>query len=991
MSSATTNRPSGAMTAAARPTRFGDLNSTPSSRHNSEHRVSQSSTLGPTFVNGTAWQASSGIWGSNAAIGSGFSNNIRDASRTRGRPALGREDFVVADVNPTADKDGLPEVPTGSGALAASSEAEHPWGSSRPWNHPDTTSPTLQSSHSGSTSPARVRNSISGASSQTLLEIQNQYASQSRPPIGHGQASSFSRSQPKGGSLDPSSAVKFAQRLSFGFNDDKENSGQTENSYEVDLLSSRPFNPRPDGTASQNGGLLRIGGAASRDSSMPPSRASDSGMNGSMPIGGLTFGNHNAHFGSMSHHTPSSSIHSQRPSISGLSSNFPIQPNGQKYNDLANNSAQEAELREKFTKFGFHDNSERRVSTQMDNGIDPSYSPGHSTLPHANQLNGGSPMWTDVSGGMKTFNNYDNLSAQAFADQVNFNNKPLRFGDPGSVSPATSDYRRVMHSPKFYSVAGTPPGGSEQIYRPSSRDPRMSQGPNELDRRLQNLQLAQQQSLLYANNFPSQYPPPHLFDYSTLPNFRSQNIPYGYGGSVPPFTPMQFIPARPARDADVGLGVRSLLLEEFRSNSKSTKRYELKDIYNHIVEFSGDQHGSRFIQQKLETANSDEKDQVFREIQPNALQLMTDVFGNYVIQKLFEHGNQVQKRVLAEQMRNHVNDLSLQPYGCRVVQKALEHVLADQQAELVKELQLDILKCVKDQHGNHVVQKAIERVPTEHIQFIMDAFKGQVHTLATHPYGCRVIQRMLEYCSPKDQAAVLEELHQCASMLITDQYGNYVTQHVIQHGKPEDRAKIISIVTTQLLALSKHKFASNVVEKSIQFGTDEQRRAIVAQLTTLHSDGSSPLQLLMKDQYGNYVIQKLLAQLKGADRDAFIEEIKPQLSALKKYSYGKQIAAMEKVIYAGQPYNNQQSQSSTSTSTSTTVPSTQTQTMPIEISTPSLTNGENTPQSSSLPSTNVSTMDGPTDVGGRLKLETTEDTIGGVDEKSRPDILVTSS
>ena len=154
---------------------------------------------------------------------------------------------------------------------------------------------------------------------------------------------------------------------------------------------------------------------------------------------------------------------------------------------------------------------------------------------------------------------------------------------------------------------------------------------------------------------------------------------------MPPYPPTQIIPTRPAKDQDVGVGVRSVLLEEFRSNSKSNKRYELKvsctgvilplaltnvqDIYNHVVEFSGDQHGSRFIQQKLETANSDEKEQLFREIQPNALQLMTDVFGNYVIQKLFEHGNQVQKRVLAEQMKNHVMELSMQMYGCRVVQK----------------------------------------------------------------------------------------------------------------------------------------------------------------------------------------------------------------------------------------------------------------------------------------------------------------------------------
>lgn len=194
--------------------------------------------------------------------------------------------------------------------------------------------------------------------------------------------------------------------------------------------------------------------------------------------------------------------------------------------------------------------------------------------------------------------------------------------------------------------------------------------------------------------------------------------------------------------------IRSPLLEEFRNNKN--KKFGLRDIIHHVVEFSGDQHGSRFIQQKLETASSDDKQFVFDEILPNCLQLMTDVFGNYVIQKLFEHGNQAQKTVLAKQMEGHILSLSLQMYGCRVVQKALEYVLTDQQAVLIRELDGCVLKCVKDQNGNHVVQKAIERVPSQHIQFIIDTFYGQVYHLATHPYGCRVIQRMFEHC-PEDQ------------------------------------------------------------------------------------------------------------------------------------------------------------------------------------------------------------------------------------------------
>ncbi|KAJ5600288.1 Armadillo-like helical [Penicillium hetheringtonii] len=346
---------------------------------------------------------------------------------------------------------------------------------------------------------------------------------------------------------------------------------------------------------------------------------------------------------------------------------------------------------------------------------------------------------------------------------------------------------------------------------------------------------------------------------------------------------------RAQREHDPAQVVRSPLLEEFRANSKGNKRYELKDIYNHVVEFSGDQHGSRFIQQKLETANSDEKEQVFREIQPNCLQLMTDVFGNYVVQKLFEHGNQTQKKILANQMRGHM-------YGCRVVQKALE-ALTDQQAAMVKELENHVLKCVRDQDGNHVIQKAIERVPSHYVQFIINAFRGQVNRLAAHPYGCRVIQRMLEHCEEVDRESILGELHACTSNLIPDQFGNYVIQHVIENGEEKDRNRMIIIVMSQLLAYSKHKFASNVVEKSIEFGEESQRHHIISTLTSPNERGESPLLGLMRDQYGNYVIQKVLGQLKGAEREALIDQIKPLLSQLKKFSYGKQIVAIEKLIF----------------------------------------------------------------------------------------------
>jgi pumilio RNA-binding family len=53
-----------------------------------------------------------------------------------------------------------------------------------------------------------------------------------------------------------------------------------------------------------------------------------------------------------------------------------------------------------------------------------------------------------------------------------------------------------------------------------------------------------------------------------------------------------------------------------------------------FLNFSADQHGSRFIQQKLENCSAEEKALVFKEVLPHASKLMTDVFGNYLIQKV---------------------------------------------------------------------------------------------------------------------------------------------------------------------------------------------------------------------------------------------------------------------------------------------------------------------------------------------------------------------
>lgn len=60
------------------------------------------------------------------------------------------------------------------------------------------------------------------------------------------------------------------------------------------------------------------------------------------------------------------------------------------------------------------------------------------------------------------------------------------------------------------------------------------------------------------------------------------------------------------------------------------------------------------------------------------------------------------------------------------------------------------------------------------------------------------------------------------------------------------------------------------------------------------------LQAMMKDPYGNYVVQKVLETCDDQSLELILSRIKIHLNALKRYTYGKHIVSrVEKLIATG--------------------------------------------------------------------------------------------
>ena len=365
-----------------------------------------------------------------------------------------------------------------------------------------------------------------------------------------------------------------------------------------------------------------------------------------------------------------------------------------------------------------------------------------------------------------------------------------------------------------------------------------------------------------------------------------------------------------AREAN---GRRRQQQQQHPQQKKTTpdKEYSLRDISGHALEFCRDQYGSRFIQKQLAVASPEDKETLFNEIKDQTLALAGDVFGNYVIQKFFEFGSDEQRTWLVDQFEGKVKQLSTEMYACRVIQTALEYIDTERCVALVSELDGSVLNMIKDQNGNHVIQKAVERIPLSRIPFVLNSIKGHVYNLATHSYGCRVIQRLMEFGTAADQEVILSELSEFIPLLIEDQYGNYVIQYVLEHGSDKGapscmtdmKQQIINIVSKNVVEFSKHKFASNVVEKTVLYGTPDQKQMILSRILprdeehAAHLEDNAPLILMIRDQFANYVVQKLVPATEGEGKRLVVIAIKSYLDKLNKSgsSGNRHLASVEKL------------------------------------------------------------------------------------------------
>ena len=319
----------------------------------------------------------------------------------------------------------------------------------------------------------------------------------------------------------------------------------------------------------------------------------------------------------------------------------------------------------------------------------------------------------------------------------------------------------------------------------------------------------------------------------------------------------------------------------YELNSALTKNEKIDYfIYNKLkgnfVNIIKTHRGSRIFQNYLKNTHSDIIHQIFTEINPSLIELIIDPYANYFCKRFFNFLNQKDRIDFLLSINNSLIKLSINNIGTYPIQGIIEQLISKNEKKIVINSIKDYInELCYDTYGTHVLEKIISCFEEEFTGFIFDFVENNFLNLANHINGICIVKKILSLTHKKDIHKKLKKIiNENALTLIQHIYGNYVIQIVIETWDLNDILEILSNFKNKYTMLSMSKYSSNVVEKCI-----EKNQIILKEYINEICDNGKIAEI-MKNNFGNYVIQKALKLSLGIDKKKLSEEVEKNIFKL---------------------------------------------------------------------------------------------------------------
>ena len=320
-----------------------------------------------------------------------------------------------------------------------------------------------------------------------------------------------------------------------------------------------------------------------------------------------------------------------------------------------------------------------------------------------------------------------------------------------------------------------------------------------------------------------------------------------------------------------------ILIEELEYHLNITKSITTNIFFSlkhKFIPLLKNQFGSRLLQNYLPYTNTEIISLIYQELSDKLSFLLPDPYANYFCIKLFQNLSLKERISFLTNISKQIVHLSTNKISTCSIQSLISNINTKKEKELfVKSINKVIKKLAYDSCGAHVLEKVLICFEREYTGNIISFVVENFILLANNVNGLCLAKKILvsEYQSENFLYLKMILKENCLS-LIENPYGNYALQVVIESWNEIDLEDVFERILKYATQLTTMKYSSNVLEKCIlksEFFLNRYVECVVKDIG-----------ILIRNGYGNYVIQTAVKFSKGDIKGMLIMAIENNLECL---------------------------------------------------------------------------------------------------------------
>ena len=230
----------------------------------------------------------------------------------------------------------------------------------------------------------------------------------------------------------------------------------------------------------------------------------------------------------------------------------------------------------------------------------------------------------------------------------------------------------------------------------------------------------------------------------------------------------------------------------------------------------------------------------------------------------------------------NIHSLGTDQGGCRYLQKIIETNPADSVTLLYKPLLNYLHTLSNDAFGNYLIQKLILYLTPSQLSEVISLYNINIYDIGTNPHGTRVLQNLINHLSTDElKEKFFQSLKPMIVPLLKDLNGTHIVQK-FANDYPKYSPDIDNIIIENCSELASNRHGCCVIQHYFKQYKGDLLEKLINKII-------NDTLILIPNQFGNYVMQSILAMNNVKYGNAITSKIAGNISYYAKHKYSSNV------------------------------------------------------------------------------------------------------